>query len=207
MTNFINKTAESAKWIIAVAVFAGVTAIACSSDNPTATPGRAAEASPTPQTPTVVAMGGDETFGARVTIILPPFKAGEAALMEVFPEQNNDVGVTKIRITVTRATAEATVSIEKVAPPFRVAAPAKKVFSYLEINAGQIPDDAIEKVTIDFTVPTAWLRENRIPEEDIVLLRFTENSWTALSTRRVDATGGMVTYQAVSQGTQPILHQ
>ncbi|MCH8987454.1 MAG: PGF-pre-PGF domain-containing protein, partial [Chloroflexi bacterium] len=178
-------------------------ALACDGVSQAATPEPAADASPAPlvlESPTIRERPDDGFSGARVTIILPPLRAGEVAVMEIISDQTNYVGVTTVRITVTRDTREAIVTIERVPPPSLVTPPSQKIFSYLEITAGQISDDAIKEVTIDFTVPTAWLKENQITEEDIVLLRLVEGSWTGLNTKRVDTSPDMVSYQAVSPG-------
>jgi len=120
----------------------------------------------------------------------------------VVPPQGKsvDIGVVSVRITVIRETPEVTVRIEKVPQPSLASRPSEKVFSYLKISADRLPDDDIQAVTIEFNVPTVWLQENSVSEDDIVLLRLGGDRWTVLDTKLVGKEADVVTYKAVSAG-------
>ena len=72
--------------------------------------------------------------------------------------------------------------------------------AYLEIDAGSLASHNVDSVAIEFIVPTLWLKENRVDDRSVVLFRLVDRIWTPLTTRLVDRTEDLVSYEALSPG-------
>ena len=75
-----------------------------------------------------------------------------------------------------------------------------EVYSYIEINAENISDEDVRNVTIEFKVNKSWITEANVDEKSIKLCRYSNGSWTILSTDIVRETSTEIYYSAESPG-------
>uniref|UniRef100_UPI00260E0973 PEGA domain-containing protein n=1 Tax=uncultured Methanofollis sp. TaxID=262500 RepID=UPI00260E0973 len=96
----------------------------------------------------------------------------------------------EIRVTVGETIQQLLVTIGRSGLPSGVGAPASVVYEYDEVTLYHTTDDAIEGALILFSIPKAWLEQNNIDPADVVLYRYHDGAWQALTTgvRDEDAT-------------------
>lgn len=77
-----------------------------------------------------------------------------------------------------------------------------KVYSYLEINHTNLPEDYILEAKLYFSVSKSWLDNNSIGEDSISLFRYSNETynWTELSTEIMNEDASNVYYVAYSPG-------
>ncbi|MEE8168418.1 MAG: S8 family serine peptidase, partial [Candidatus Hydrothermarchaeales archaeon] len=75
-----------------------------------------------------------------------------------------------------------------------------EVFKYLEIEHENIEDADIDNVTIRFKVEKTWTTERNIDPATVVLNRFSEDNWNALTTTKVSEDSNYTYYSAESLG-------
>jgi PGF-pre-PGF domain-containing protein len=80
--------------------------------------------------------------------------------------------------------------------------PSKKIYQYINIENVNIESENINRVTFEFMVEKIWIIENNLKEDDIVLLRYLDESeiWETLSTKLTDSGAALITYEAISEG-------
>ena len=71
---------------------------------------------------------------------------------------------------------------------------------YIEILKENFTDADLDNVTMEFTVRKQWLENNNIEHHNIVLYRWQNNRWDALSTIKISETASDVFYSSVSPG-------
>ncbi len=143
-----------------------------------------------------------DNTGASVQVVvdLPQLQQGDSAEVELSAEQTEEIGVSKVTITVTRSASNVTVKITKTAGSSNSSPPSDDTYSYLDISADDLPSDGFDEVVIAFEVPTSWLAEKGVDPDDIGLFRLVEGDWVALPTESLDSTDDFVFYEAVSPG-------
>ena len=75
-----------------------------------------------------------------------------------------------------------------------------KVYKYLEFVKANIADASVTNIQVEFTVPVSWLNSNSIDSGQIVLLRWNNNAWQELVTRKIKSDSTIVTYTASTPG-------
>ena len=76
----------------------------------------------------------------------------------------------------------------------------KKRFAIISIQHDGLDDLNISSVNISFSVDKSWVVDNGLQHSDIVLYRFSGNTWNALETSYVDQDDSHYFYNAVSPG-------
>lgn len=72
--------------------------------------------------------------------------------------------------------------------------------SYIQIDETNIEAADIDTVTIKFKVPLSWIKENDIDKAKVVLNRYADGRWNALTTTEETDDGKFVHYSASSPG-------
>lgn len=72
--------------------------------------------------------------------------------------------------------------------------------SYIQIDETNIEDSDIDTVTIKFKVPLSWINENNIDKTTVVLNRYAESKWNALTTAEESEDATYIHYSAASPG-------
>ena len=109
-------------------------------------------------------------------------KAGESITVTVAKAE--EIGVTEITITVKNDVNDVRVTVQKLSekPEEVIQEVLGTVYRYLKITTENLADDDIETATIQFKVEKAWLEENGFDAETVLLNRYHDNEWEALST-------------------------
>lgn len=123
--------------------------------------------------------------------------AGSTAALTV---NNEQVAVTGVVIDVKNAVTNAEVKVASLSSNPYTAAAAAKVYQYLQLSKGNIADSDASKITINFRVPKSWLTTNNVKEDDVVIYRYSESKWNALTTTRTGADANNVMYQTTTPG-------
>lgn len=101
--------------------------------------------------------------------------------------KNNISGVTRLQVS----------SLEEDSVTTKAAG---RVYQYLEITPSRIEADDIGNVTIQFSVKLSWLEEHNTSDDKVVLMRFHDNKWEELETKKASSAGGSVRFRAYSSG-------
>ncbi len=83
-------------------------------------------------------------------------------------------------------------------PGSNVPPPPGTVYQYIGLVPARFT--TITEAAIIFTIPAAWLEENNIPPENIVLYHYENSAWVALPTTVTTMQNGIVTFTATSPG-------
>ncbi|MCQ1535082.1 TIGR04279 domain-containing protein [Methanosarcina sp. KYL-1] len=84
--------------------------------------------------------------------------------------------------------------------------PEGEIYSYLNIwvgNEGFPTPENIENPIVGFRVSRAWITENKIGEDSIVLQHFSENQWNPLPTVKVSEDEEYIYFEAETPGFSP----
>lgn len=155
---------------------------------------------------------GSGGSGPQSSISPPAPSAGTAAAKAQFILSNLNQGANKVKVADTNIpVSEIVFTLDKAVgtlgftvaalegEPETVNVYSGTVYKYLEIGTEAISPERITSVIIRFAVPKAWLTENNLAEEDIVLLR-NDNGWKRLVTEKESSDDTMVKYWAGSPG-------
>ncbi len=109
-------------------------------------------------------------------------KSGETVTVTI--AKADEIGVTEISITVGNDVEDVRVTVQKLAekPEEVIQEVLGTVYRYLKITAENLDNEDIETATIQFKVEKAWLEENGFDSETILLNRYYDDEWEALST-------------------------
>lgn len=84
--------------------------------------------------------------------------------------------------------------------PDSTSAAAAKVYQYLEITPTGLGEAVIDSATISFSVEAAWLAEENVDADEVVLYRYADSDWVALPTKKVAEGSTSVSYEAEAPG-------
>ncbi|MBR9699759.1 PGF-pre-PGF domain-containing protein, partial [Candidatus Woesearchaeota archaeon] len=113
---------------------------------------------------------------------------------------HSGIAVTKIKALINRVLrrAELTVGVTDTYPTptyFKN----KEVYQVMEFYEKNIPQDAVSKAEISFTIPQSWIASKDIDDSTINLYRAVQNTWNKLPTRIVRK-GSFYSFTAESKG-------
>ncbi|MDD4878183.1 MAG: S8 family serine peptidase [Candidatus Nanoarchaeia archaeon] len=95
---------------------------------------------------------------------------------------NNEIPVTSVTIDVASDIPQARVQVTALKEqPSSVSSVSFPVYKYLDISTGIQAKDIVNAEVV-FNIPSTWLLENGILKDDVVLLRFNEESWIEMPT-------------------------
>jgi PGF-pre-PGF domain-containing protein len=83
--------------------------------------------------------------------------------------------------------------------PSGIALTQTTVYQYLSIVSSTIPG-IVDQVTLEFSVPQAWLTEHGFTAGDIVMMHYDNGQWHELDTRYISQNAGTVFYRATTPG-------
>jgi PGF-pre-PGF domain-containing protein len=116
-----------------------------------------------------------------------------------------EVGINQISISVRNRVTNVKVDINRLRtkPPeveHVITNNTGQVYRYLEIAKENMTDTDVRSATIDFEVNKSWVREQKINTSTIRLMRYVNNTWTALPTILVNEDADRFYFQAESPG-------
>ncbi|MFA4876621.1 MAG: thaumatin family protein [Methanoregula sp.] len=116
------------------------------------------------------------------------------------PTAATGVAVSSVQITTAKPTESFAVIAQPVTVSNAIAITDKPVAGYLEISAPGVPAGSINQGKITFNVHAGWLTKNNIAPENVVLMRYHDQQWSALPTTFSRASNGIPMFTATSLG-------
>ncbi len=110
------------------------------------------------------------------------------------------MGVSQVQISTGRETESFAVTAQPVTLGDAMQVHGQPVAGYLEISPIGVTPGAISSGTITFVVSQEWLSSHNVAPADIVLMRYSNNQWTALPTTFISLSGTSYTFQGVTPG-------
>jgi PGF-pre-PGF domain-containing protein len=113
---------------------------------------------------------------------------------------NANIAVTGVVVDVKSAVTNAEVKVASLTTNPIATAASAKVYQYLQLTKSNIADTDASKITVNFKVPKSWLSTNNVAEGDVVLYRYSDSKWNALSTAVSGSDANNVLYSATTPG-------
>ncbi|MBI2541553.1 PGF-pre-PGF domain-containing protein [Candidatus Woesearchaeota archaeon] len=123
--------------------------------------------------------------------------AGSSGVLTV---NNEKIAVTGVIIDVKNPVTSASITVESFTSNPLSASAAAKTYQYLQLKKSNIADTDTSKITVNFRVPKSWLSTNGVAEGDVVLYRYSDSTWNALSTTMTGSDANNALYSAVTPG-------
>jgi PGF-pre-PGF domain-containing protein len=92
------------------------------------------------------------------------------------------------------------VTVKKTSLPKGVDAPAQTTFEVIETTLYRVDPSAIDTVTFEFAVPSAWIREHGLSTDSIVLLGYEKDRWKSFPTEFLKEENDRAFYSAEASG-------
>ncbi|WP_160329480.1 Ig-like domain-containing protein [Methanofollis ethanolicus] len=136
--------------------------------------------------------GGGSSDVAAISGSIP---AGETKSFAV-----TETAVTRITVDAYDAIDDMLVTVQKASLPKDIAAPTQTTFQVIETTLYRADPSAIDRVTLEFAVPTSWIEDHDLSTGNIVLLGYENNGWKALTTTFLKEENGQALYSARASG-------
>ncbi|MEA3378280.1 MAG: PGF-pre-PGF domain-containing protein [Nanoarchaeota archaeon] len=118
-----------------------------------------------------------------------------------FEINRNSISVKKIEFTSLKDLTDVVLQVIPLnSKPEEVLDASEKVVEYLEITKENIANEDFEGLTITFTVEKSWLADNDVADNEITLLRYTDDLWKVLPTAKIIEDEDKIKYRAESKG-------
>jgi PGF-pre-PGF domain-containing protein len=136
--------------------------------------------------------GGGNSDVAAISGSIP---AGETKSFAV-----KETAITRITVAAWDAIDDMLVTVERSSLPKGVDAPAQTTFEVIKTTLYLADPAAIDTVTLEFAVPTAWIKEHGLSADSIVLLSYEKDAWKPLKTSFLKEENGQALYSAEASG-------
>ncbi|MBP2144794.1 PGF-pre-PGF domain-containing protein [Methanofollis sp. W23] len=111
-----------------------------------------------------------------------------------------DAAIAEVEVTAAELVSHILVTVEPIAKPNHIKAPADAVYEYDEVTLYHTTDEAIASADLAFTVPKTWLKAQGARPDDVVLYRYHDGAWHALLTERTGEDKFCYSFTARSSG-------
>jgi PGF-pre-PGF domain-containing protein len=136
--------------------------------------------------------GGSTSDVAAISGSIP---AGETKSFAV-----TQTAISRITVVAWDAIDDMLVTVQKASLPKGVEAPSQTTFEVIETTLYRVDPSAIDTVTLEFAVPTAWLKEHDLSTDNIVILSYEKDAWKPLKTSFLKEENGQALYSAEASG-------
>jgi PGF-pre-PGF domain-containing protein len=113
---------------------------------------------------------------------------------------NELIDVREIRVSVRMDASNARLIVEQLSEKPDLADAPGIAYSYLKIDLYNVQNEGISDAVIKFRVSKAWLAENNILEDNVILRRYNGGAWEGLATTVAGGDADYVYFEAVSPG-------
>ncbi|MBI4896064.1 MAG: PGF-pre-PGF domain-containing protein [Candidatus Aenigmarchaeota archaeon] len=125
-----------------------------------------------------------------------PYTIDSATLLKT-----SETNIRKMIITSNALVGNVEIQITKEAgKPASVSTPSGTVFSYLSLTHANVTDSDISSVQFEFQIPLSWITQNNINRSTILMNRYSNGSWSALTTTFKQEDSSVVVYDVSSPG-------
>jgi PGF-pre-PGF domain-containing protein len=155
---------------------------------------------PTP-TPPPPDTGGESS--SSTTISTAPAASTGQTLTFTFNQKTStskEVAASQVQILMSKPTESFAVIAQPVSVSPAIQITDQPVAGYLEISPVGIPSGSVSQATITFTVEGGWLTKNNIAPENVVLMRYHDQQWSALPTKFLSASNGIYSFSGTAPG-------
>ncbi|MBP2145739.1 PGF-pre-PGF domain-containing protein [Methanofollis sp. W23] len=132
---------------------------------------------------------------SNVAAISGSIPAGESQTFAV-----SKTAITRITVEAYDAIDDLLVTVQKASLTKDVPAPEGPTYQLIETALYHTDASAIDTVTLEFAVPTTWLKEHDLSTGKIVLLGYENDGWKPLKTTFVKEENGQALYSAEASG-------
>ncbi|MDD4254154.1 MAG: PQQ-binding-like beta-propeller repeat protein [Methanofollis sp.] len=136
--------------------------------------------------------GGGNSEVAAISGSIP---AGETQTFVV-----RETAITRITVSAWDAIDDMLVTVQKASLPTGMDAPSQTPFEVIKTTLYRADPAAIDTVTLEFAVPTAWIKEHGLSADSIVLLSYEKGAWKPLKTSFLKEENGQALYSAEASG-------
>lgn len=136
--------------------------------------------------------GGGSSNVAAISGSIP---AGESHTFAV-----SETAINRITVWAYDSIDDLLVTVQKASLPKDVPAPQGLTYQLIETALYHTDASAIDTVTLEFAVPTTWLKEHDLSTEAIVLLSYENDGWKPLKTTFVKEENDQALYSAETSG-------
>jgi len=112
---------------------------------------------------------------------------------------NVDIAIIGISITVNSEVDDVDLEVQSITDTSNIKKPNDPVFQYVQITKSGISNKQIDKVMIEFRVPSSWITDQGIKAEDVSLFKYT-TQWEEASTKKLSEDGQYAYYEAETTG-------
>jgi len=156
---------------------------------------------PTTAAPTSAPSGGSSSGGSSTNdisvTVVNNLKSGQTAGFDI-----SRSAIFEVSATVNTDVPKMMVTVEKKSPSRGIEDAPVDVYEYDQVGMYWADDSEISKATIEFRVSKNWLSQNGYSFDDIVMLRYNEESkqWEQLPTEFIGEENGNYLYRATTSG-------
>ncbi|QSZ66559.1 PGF-pre-PGF domain-containing protein [Methanofollis aquaemaris] len=130
-----------------------------------------------------------------VTSISGSLPAGESQTFAV-----SKTAISRITVEAYDSINDMLVTVKKASLPKDVPKPESQTYQLIDASLYHTDPAAIAGVTLEFAVPTTWLKAHGLSTANIVLLQYEDGAWKPLKTTFVKEENGLALYSAEASG-------
>ncbi len=139
----------------------------------------------------------EATTRATVTQTIAAITAGIPQAVAI---ESTSVAITGVSITTTADVSDVKVTVESLSEkPATTPVPTGSIYQYFDIAATNI-EDKLDSGEITFTVPKTWINSKNIDKNKVILHRYADTKWNALTTTLAEEGTTTITYKATTTG-------
>lgn len=132
---------------------------------------------------------------SNVAAISGSIPAGESHTFVV-----SETAVQRITVEAYDTIDDLLVTVQKASLPKDIPTPESPTYQIIETDLYHTDASAIDMVTLEFAVPTTWLKAHGLSTEKIILLQYKDDAWKPLKTTCVKEENGQALYSAEASG-------
>ncbi|WP_083523355.1 outer membrane protein assembly factor BamB family protein [Methanofollis ethanolicus] len=111
-----------------------------------------------------------------------------------------ETAITRITVAAWDAIDDMLVTVGKASLPTGMDAPGQATFEVIETTLYRADPSVIDGMTLEFAVPTAWIKKHGLSADSIVLLSYEKGAWKPLKTSFLKEENGQALYSAEASG-------
>lgn len=147
-------------------------------------------------------VSGAATTVKTQTVSIPSILPGSPNLVKLADPQ--DYSLTQIEIDVANAVSDVKITVKRLtgkpSEAAAEAAPAERLYKYVEVQKTNMQDSDVKQATVSFQVEKSWLTDKGVTKEQIVLKRLKGSSWENMATSITDEDDKVIHYKANTPG-------
>ena len=124
----------------------------------------------------------------------------EGGSTAIVTSNSPNIAIIEVSLDVINSLANAEISVSALKKNTLQTSSSSKVYQYLEFSKTNIADVDVANIMIKFKVAKSWLLANNVQEDDILLFRYSNETWNSLTTSKISNDDNYVNYEASTPG-------